>query len=347
MMDKNILIVDISSHQDPALFDYDLLAKQVDGVILRAAYGTGFPKTGVLGPDPAFETHYKELRKRGVPLGAYHYICEYVTAEAQANVFIKAVEGKKFELGYWCDVEYENGADKLTANQVIRYITIVDSELNVKMDIYTGHWCWMDIMGDERSRYSDRKLWMSAYTASPDNYIPHGWDKFWLWQYTSTGRLASYNGGLNNIDKNMFYGTREDYTKWSKITGGSMQLCHPLKDMSARISQLFGERPGSYPTSKGHNGIDYAISHLPVYAMRDGVVSRASLYSHDGTTDGKVGYGRHVRIQHDNGVSIYGHLHSYCVAVGDVVKEGQQIGITGGETSDPNSGWSTGAHLHA
>lgn len=237
MMDKKILIIDISSHQDPALFDYDLLAKQVNGVILRAGYGTGSPKWGWVGADPAFETHYRELANRGVPLGAYHYICEYVTAEDQANVFLEAVAGKKFKLGYWCDVEYEKGAEKLTGNQVIRYMTLVEAELG-KIGIYTGHWCWKDIMGDEYARYADRKAWISAYTASPDNYIPHGWKTFWMWQYTSTGRLASYNGGLNNIDKNMFNGTREEFNRW---VDGNMIMTIPAlsqKDDRWRYDQL-------------------------------------------------------------------------------------------------------------
>jgi len=125
-----------------------------------------------------------------------------------------------------------------------------------------------------------------------------------------------------------------------------MRLCHPLKGVYI-ISQYFGENPQYYPASQGHNGVDFAIYRLPVFAMRAGKVLVSHEYSQVGITDGKVGYGRHVRIQHDNGVSIYGHLNRRDVSYGDLIEEGQQIGITGGETSDPNSGMSTGAHLHA
>jgi murein DD-endopeptidase MepM/ murein hydrolase activator NlpD len=106
--------------------------------------------------------------------------------------------------------------------------------------------------------------------------------------------------------------------------------------------------PDWYTISKGHNGIDWATPvGTPVYAMQDGVVSRSMDYSQPGQTDGKIGYGRHVRIQHPQGVSIYGHFSRRDVAEGDVVKAGQQLGLSGGATSDPNSGFSTGAHLHA
>lgn len=108
-----------------------------------------------------------------------------------------------------------------------------------------------------------------------------------------------------------------------------------------RISQVFGANPSWYTTSKGHNGVDWAsVVGTSSFAMKRGEVIVAR-------NDGKEGYGRHVRIQHDDGISIYGHLSVIQCAVGDIVEAGQQIGLTGGATSDPGSGWSTGPHLHA
>jgi murein DD-endopeptidase MepM/ murein hydrolase activator NlpD len=53
------------------------------------------------------------------------------------------------------------------------------------------------------------------------------------------------------------------------------------------------------------------------------------------------GYGWAVEIQHAEGWStIYGHLSRYLVDVGDRVKRGQIIGLSG------NSGNSTGPHVH-
>ena len=58
------------------------------------------------------------------------------------------------------------------------------------------------------------------------------------------------------------------------------------------------------------------------------------------------GYGRHIRIRHPHGVTIYGHLSHRYLEVGDVVKAKQVIGLSGGATSDPYCGNSTGPHLH-
>ena len=190
-------IIDISYFQRPELIDYDTLAAQIDGAILRAGYGTGAPGK-FEGADPAFETHYAELHKRGVPLGAYHYITEYQPIDEQARLFIDTVKGKDLPLGYWCDVEIEPNATKLTANSVIRYMELVEAELG-ELGIYTGFYYWRDVMGSEAGRYATRKLWLSAYhIESPTNYIPPAWNgRYYYWQYTDSGRLDGYGRDLD------------------------------------------------------------------------------------------------------------------------------------------------------
>ena len=105
------------------------------------------------------------------------------------------------------------------------------------------------------------------------------------------------------------------------------------------VSQVFGVNQHWYPNTGGHNGVDFAIPvGNPIYAAADGVV----IVSRAETT----GYGRHIRIRHSHGVTIYGHMSRNDVRVGDVVKGKQIIGLSGGATSDPYSGMSTGPHLH-
>jgi len=202
---------------------------------------------------------------------------------------------------------------------------LVEAEIG-RVGIYTGRWTWKPIMGDEYARFADRPLWMSAYTASPEPYIPHGWERYDLWQYTSSGHLDGYTGNLDMSKRGQMYPNK---------------LVYPI-DPATRISQKFGANPGWYPTSKGHNGIDWAAAvGTPVYAMQDGVVIIAE------ERQEKSGYGRQVRIQHNEGISIYGHLSKLMVSKNDTVKAGQQIGLSGGNTDDPCSGFSTGPHLHA
>ena len=89
------------------------------------------------------------------------------------------------------------------------------------------------------------------------------------------------------------------------------------------------------------NGTDYK---RPVYAAEDGTVDQVQDW--DGhTKTGMQSYGNMVRIKHDpyKGKALqtrYAHLSSYCVKVGQKVKEGELIGYSG------VTGNVFGAHLH-
>ena len=53
------------------------------------------------------------------------------------------------------------------------------------------------------------------------------------------------------------------------------------------------------------------------------------------------GYGQWIRIRHDDGaISVYGHMETLDVSVGERVVAGQKIAGMG------NRGFSTGPHLH-
>jgi len=186
-------IIDISYYQPPDKINYDVLSAEIDGVILRAAYGTGVDGKWPNQPDPAFNRHYEEFHKRGVPIGAYHYIVEYKTVDAQLAIAKQALDGKVLKLGFWNDVELEGGAPPLTRKTVIEYMTKGEAIFG-EIGIYTGAWCWNPIMGTDNP-YSSRRLWVGSYTSTP--YMPIGWNEWWLWQYTSSGRLNGYAGNLD------------------------------------------------------------------------------------------------------------------------------------------------------
>ncbi len=101
-----------------------------------------------------------------------------------------------------------------------------------------------------------------------------------------------------------------------------------------RISSGFGRR--NRPTrgaSTFHKGIDYATPvGTAIMASSGGVVTKAGWGS---------GYGKVVYIHHANGMDTrYGHLSRVLVSVGQTVKQGQKIALSG------NTGVSTGPHLH-
>ena len=86
---------------------------------------------------------------------------------------------------------------------------------------------------------------------------------------------------------------------------------------------------------KNHGGTDIGASYgSAIYAADSGKVVQSS----DGWNGG---WGNYVMIDHGNGMqTLYAHMSSRAVSVGQTVKKGQTIGYVG------STGMSTGPHLH-
>jgi len=84
-----------------------------------------------------------------------------------------------------------------------------------------------------------------------------------------------------------------------------------------------------------HNGIDIAASlGTPIKAALSGKVIASG-------TNGNYAYGNWLAIDHQNGlITLYAHLSTKKVKVGEEVKKGQILGYMG------STGFSTGSHLH-
>ena len=90
----------------------------------------------------------------------------------------------------------------------------------------------------------------------------------------------------------------------------------------------------------GHTGVDFACSSgTPILASKSGkvVISTALRYSNGNYRS----YGEYVVISHGDGVmTLYAHMSSRAVSVGQYVNQGETIGYVG------STGNSTGPHLH-
>lgn len=116
-----------------------------------------------------------------------------------------------------------------------------------------------------------------------------------------------------------------------RLSNGEVLLHYPL-DLHV-LTQGWYYNDGSLHQAtdwRTQNGTDYK---RPVYAAEDGTVDQVQDW--DGhTKTGMQSYGNMVRIKHDpyKGKTLqtrYAHLSSYCVKVGQKVKEGELIGYSG------------------
>ncbi|MEU9455329.1 M23 family metallopeptidase [Streptomyces sp. NPDC048277] len=120
----------------------------------------------------------------------------------------------------------------------------------------------------------------------------------------------------------------------SAATSGAAAWVDPVKKYA--LSASFAQSGGLW--SAKHSGQDFAVpTGTRVVAAHGGTVVKAG---GNGAGDGPA-YGNAVVIKHAAGqYSQYAHLSRVGVRVGQVVKTGQHIGLSG------STGNSTGPHLH-
>ena len=110
-------------------------------------------------------------------------------------------------------------------------------------------------------------------------------------------------------------------------------------DEAARAPQVAAPAQGTFTSPFGprwgtmHNGIDIANDiGTPINAVMDGTVIDSGPAS---------GFGQWIRLRHDDGtITVYGHMETLDVSVGEHVTAGQKIAGMG------SRGFSTGSHLH-
>ena len=204
--------IDIASYQE------SLVPKKMtttDFIIVKATGGNSYT-------NPCYKSHADATLKAGKLLGFYHFACEYghtLTAQQEADYFLKAVKPYVGKATLWLDFEMD------------------------ALDYYTVAWCkeWLDTVkkatgctpgiymsksvanSRDWSIVKDYPLWVAqypnyepmGYTSKPwTDYSGYGaWKSPTIFQYTSSGDIAGYDGRL---DLNLFYGSKSD---WEKLAG--------------------------------------------------------------------------------------------------------------------------------
>ena len=141
----------------------------------------------------------------------------------------------------------------------------------------------------------------------------------------------SLNHASSHLD--MVESCRDNVGPSSQTSGDILQflnMAFPLKNI--QINSKFGIR--QHPVTHKycmHNGVDLQARYEPVFSMLPGKVVKSA---HDKRS------GRYITIQTDTYTVSYCHLSSSKVTIGQYVKAGEIIGVSG------NTGMSIGPHLH-
>ena len=181
--------IDVSRYQGK--IDWNYLVKKssvkISFVFCKATEGTTIL-------DQRWKKNYRELRKRNIPVGAYHYFKPKKNAIRQAKFFLKHYQPAKNDLPPVIDIEEEGDDPVSLRNDVKLWMDIVKEETGRQPIIYTNYFMFTNIF---KAHFQDYTFWIANYSDLPDRIED---DRIQYWQYTDRGKVP---GITEPVDLNM------------------------------------------------------------------------------------------------------------------------------------------------
>ncbi len=221
-----------------------------------------------------------------------------------------------------------------------------NAELAVQFELLNGRLNEISkVLGDIQER--DNNVYRTIFEAEP---IPlsirqagfGGVDRYKELQgFDNSELLIETSKRLDRISKQLYIQSKSFDEVAALVKGkekllASIPAIQPVsnKDLRHQPSGFGWRTHPIYKTAEFHPGMDFAAAQgTEIYATGDGTIERADALAQ--------GYGNHVVINHGYGYkTLYGHMNSMVVRVGQQVKRGQLIGYVG------STGLSTAPHVH-
>ena len=202
----NKMVIDISEWQEPRFINYDVLSKEIAGVVVRVQYGSDYI-------DKHFQTHIREFQKRGVPVAVYAWVRGTSLSDmmVEANDFYQ--RAKEFQpVFWWLDVEEKSMIDM--RNGVEAYRKELKRLSDGKVGVYVANHLYQEF---HLMVENFEGVWIPTYGNNDGYYSgfnPTCTNDYDIHQYTSKGRLKGYVADLdlNRLVKdnfNYFFGGSE------------------------------------------------------------------------------------------------------------------------------------------
>ena len=214
---KNMLNgVDIASHQDE--HGINISNVKADFVIVKVSGGSAaHPYV-----NPKWKENANKVLNAGKLLGLYHFAGEYGEKRSgisEAEHFLKQI--KEFEGKAIMCLDWEEAAESFSISYAKEWLDAVAKATGSTPLFYARAGYINNVNCSSIKQYP---LWMASYlnkytngfgyVDNPDNTWNTGaWSKITIYQYSSTRRIKGYS---EDIDCNVFYGTKED---WLKLCG--------------------------------------------------------------------------------------------------------------------------------
>ena len=161
--------------------------------------------------NPYYNADYAAARKRGYPVGTYHYFTHRTSGAQQAWCFLSHSHFKKGDLPPVLDLEplpsqvKKMGGAVNMWKRVRNWLQIVEKKTGMRPILYVSQTFvnrWLDAAPDIKRDYP---VWIARY----GDYKPD--IKLWIWQLAPDGKVRGIAG---HTDINVFNGYRNEFKHW-------------------------------------------------------------------------------------------------------------------------------------
>lgn len=170
--------IDISHHNGVLDF-HKIKAAQVDFVFMKCTEGA-FMK------DPFFKSNYKEAKKAGLLVGAYHFFRASISAKGQAENFLSVIKDLDLDLPPVFDWEITDKQSSDTQwKGALTWLDTVEIATKRVPIIYTGP-AFFNSIGNPKE-FKRYPLWIAHYADKPK--VPKPWTDWAIHQFTDQGEI--------------------------------------------------------------------------------------------------------------------------------------------------------------
>jgi lysozyme len=185
--------IDISCYQGKVDFDKARSSGKVDFVYAKASEGLEYV-------DECFRRYHDGAKASEIPFGAYHFYHFGHDPLAQAEHFLKTIDGYGGHLLPMVDVEDGSLCHGFTQVQGIKDLGVFAAHIKGVVGknpvLYTGWSFWQDHMKGSTA-LGHCPLWVAEYNSLATPALPAGFSSWALWQYSSEGRIPGINGDVD------------------------------------------------------------------------------------------------------------------------------------------------------
>jgi lysozyme len=208
---------DVSSVQPPRL--------PLDAFATAGFRWVDIKATEATWDDPRFAIHHADVAASGLATGAYHFFHSSEPWQAQADAFLRAIDGRDLTLRPTLDFEDQKRIGpnpRVALADALAWLAFVWHQTGRRPTVYTGKGVMDLLHGLDLSELLQYDLWVASYRWDPATghdyglttpLMPAPWTEARAWQVGGNG-APRVPGVPYDVDLDVFFGDDAAFVAW-------------------------------------------------------------------------------------------------------------------------------------